>query len=79
MVLILNDDERIALCVLVGHVPRRGGGGGAAADPQAGPLAQGIQSETAMLAQDQTGVVLDRPRRPCAGNGSGILETGARR
>src|ERR1700731_4935426 len=59
MVLILHDDERIAPGLLAGHVPGRGGGSGAAAYLKAGPLAQGVQGETAMLAYDQPGVGFD--------------------
>ena len=62
MILILDDDERIAPRVLVGHVPGRGGGAGAAAEPESGSLPQGVQREAAMLADDLTRVVLDRAR-----------------
>src|SRR5271169_1605159 len=62
MVLILNDDERIALRVLIGHVPGRRRGSGAPAEPQARALAQGIQSETSMLAQERAAIVLYGPR-----------------
>src|SRR5216684_4579155 len=60
MVLILHDDERIALRVLVGHVPGRGGGSGASADAETGALTQGVEGETAMFAYHQAGVGFDR-------------------
>src|ERR1700730_104528 len=60
MILILDDDERIAPRVLLGHVPWRGGGSGASAQPKSGPLAQGVEGETAMLAYHQAHVVFDR-------------------
>src|ERR1700726_4849915 len=62
MVLILYDDERVALRVLVGDIPGRSGRACPAADSKPGALTQGVEGEAAVLAQDLAAVVLDRPR-----------------
>ena len=60
MVGILYDDQRVAFGPFVGDVPRRRGGAVTAADTQAGPLAQRVQREAAMFADDPAVGGLDR-------------------
>ena len=51
MVVILHHDERIALGVFGGDVPRRGRGARAAAHPKPRALAERVERESAMLAE----------------------------
>src|ERR1700722_2079587 len=60
MVLVLDDDERVARHDLVRYVPRGGRGAGAAADPQSRALSQRVQRQSAMLADDDALGGLDR-------------------
>ena len=52
MVLILHHDERIASHDLVSDIPRRRGSARAPADFKTGTLAEGVQRETGMFAEN---------------------------
>ena len=79
MLVILDDDERVAARVLAGHVPGRIGRARLAADTEPRALPEGVERQAAMLAEAAAFRRLDGPPGILADSGSENPRTAARR